>query len=236
MKMARQNPDDEVNDDLADADLSPRSLALKNESRKRAQKQLIAAKRRRRREEEWAMAHQHLFISIPGEAPFCVACKEVRYRLWNLRHMKAEKEWLSTFDDFLQEKLEEGNNTLYDPCYKYTTGMEAAEKLIKEVEERSEPSAVKIINQIVEIIELEAKEIIFNENSERPGKWIHGIRIPKYMPIIPENIPESLIRTGHSLIDCNGANVLGKDANDLVPIELPPDRQSPLRCLALHLL
>ena len=71
---------------------------------------------------------------------------------------------------------------------------------------------------------MEAKEIIFNENSERPGKWIHGIRIPKYLPIIPENIPESLIRTGHSLIDCNGANVLGKDANDLVPIELPPDR------------
>jgi hypothetical protein len=50
------------------------------------------------------------------------------------------------------------------------------------------------------------------------------MRFPLSMPIIADNLPVSVIRSGLCLLDCVGINILGNGASDLTPIELPSDR------------
>ena len=96
--------------------------------------------------------------------------------------------------------------------------------MLQEAVQRAAPEVVTVVSEMLHEISLVEHAVILGHNMEYPGKWIRGIRVPKNMQIIPENIPAGLVLSGCALLDCNGLNVLGKDANDIVPIDLPPDR------------
>jgi hypothetical protein len=86
---------------------------------------------------------------------------------------------------------------------------------------------VLAVNKIISKLEddfLEVKVAPFSTKIMHPGKWIRGMRFPKDMPVVAENIPAGVYRSRLCLLDANGQNILGKNASDTTPIELPADR------------
>lgn len=57
---------------------------LQEEAAKRKKRLRAAAKRRAKREKAWLYAHQHMYVKIPGQVPYCVVCRERSLQVSNL--------------------------------------------------------------------------------------------------------------------------------------------------------
>jgi len=50
------------------------------------------------REKAWFMAHPHKFIRPPGEAAFCIVCKEKNFEFWLKTYNEEEAKWRKNLD------------------------------------------------------------------------------------------------------------------------------------------
>lgn len=81
---------------------------LRVEAERRANRYIEALSRLKDREAAWILAHPHKFITIPGEAPFCIICRERVYENWLNKFNNANKEWQQeSYEDFRSEYLNE---------------------------------------------------------------------------------------------------------------------------------
>lgn len=88
------------------------AAAVQAEVDARRARTAAAADRIARREKAWQSAHQHKFVSIPGEVPFCVVCMERDYDAWLLDYNKEEEKHLKTFDEALLDDLNDIDDAL----------------------------------------------------------------------------------------------------------------------------
>ncbi|KAJ1392626.1 hypothetical protein B484DRAFT_281060, partial [Ochromonadaceae sp. CCMP2298] len=67
---------------------------------------LAAVLREAEREKAWFMAHPHKFIQHPGEAAFCIVCREKESEFWMRQHVEGEQAWRGGFEEDLQSRGE----------------------------------------------------------------------------------------------------------------------------------
>ena len=70
---------------------------LRDEFERRALRFIESLKTVKDREKAWITAHPHKFIAIPGEAAFCIVCREREFESWLTTNSKSEEEWKSNY-------------------------------------------------------------------------------------------------------------------------------------------
>ena len=74
---------------------------LQEEAAKRKKRMKAAAKRRVKREKAWLYAHQHMYVKIPGEVPYCVVCRERTDESWLEKQEEDERKAEESFESNL---------------------------------------------------------------------------------------------------------------------------------------
>jgi hypothetical protein len=77
---------------------------LQEEAALRRKRAKAAAKRRVKREKAWLYAHQHMYVKIPGEIPYCVVCRERTDTAWLEKQQEAEQKMDETFETNLEAR------------------------------------------------------------------------------------------------------------------------------------
>lgn len=77
---------------------------LQEEAAKRKKRAKAAAKRRVKREKAWLYAHQHMYVKMPGEIPYCVVCRERSDINWLEKQQEAEQKAEETFESNLEAR------------------------------------------------------------------------------------------------------------------------------------
>jgi ribose 5-phosphate isomerase RpiB len=238
-------PSDDEEDDHR---LSEWQRGLKKEAKQRSERFKAGAQRRAQRVIAWRFAHPHLYVSLPGETPFCVLCKQAVYDIFKANYMEEESEWHEKFTDMLADKLDDAK-----AYYKELVKKEYQDKLIavKREEERKVKYSKDILSVMNGMLDHIAEGVIYcsqyftskvdsylaasdsfaskNSSDNFPHFPIvtsvkeKKIRIPKGCRIKLKNIPLAIFRTDLSIIDPTGADILSKNEND-DPVDIPMDR------------
>ena len=80
------------------------------------------------REKAWLRAHPHIFISMPGESPFCIVCLQKEFDAWAREMNDKEAAWRSAYVDHLTDVILEEKRFVRQQIEDEYEGMEKARK------------------------------------------------------------------------------------------------------------
>ncbi len=197
---------------------------LRDECERRALRFIESLKTVKDRERAWITAHPHKFIAIPGEAAFCIVCREREFESWMTTNNKSEEDWKNNYSKHTAMIL-----------------MEKQPHISKWVETRrfySYMNKVNIRKQFPRIVKDLMHEMIFQVEERMLGhritdlppdyalntklkQWKIPVLFPNRLPAstvtrqlqianLPASyeIPDPYILCGLSLLDCNGQVIL----------------------------